>query len=182
MSPLAEYLPKGLVVEGKDQSAIPALAKDRAAMRAIESALQEIPTRHVLRRMDSREPWPLAHQSVHLVLTSPPYWRLKKYRDCSGQLGDVADYDEFLGELERVWRQCHRALVPGGRAICVVGDVCLSRRKNGGRHMVMPLHASIQEQCRRLGFDNLAPIVWRKIANAQFEADGNGSAFLGKPY
>ncbi len=47
--------------------------------------------------------------------------------------------------------------------------------------MVFPLHASIQERCRRLGFDNLAPIIWHKIANAQFEVE-NGSSFLGKPY
>jgi DNA modification methylase len=46
----------------------------------------------------------------------------------------------------------------------------------------MPLHASIQEHCRRLGFNNLAPIIWHKIANAAFEAEGNGGGFLGKPY
>jgi DNA modification methylase len=63
-----------------------------------------------------------------------------------------------------------------------VGDVCLSRRKNKGRHTVVPLHASIQEHCRRIGYDNLAPIIWHKIANAAFEAEGNGSSFLGKPY
>jgi DNA modification methylase len=64
----------------------------------------------------------------------------------------------------------------------VVGDVCLSRRKNDGRHTVVPLHASIQEHCRKLGYDNLAPIIWYKIANAVFEAAGNGGGFLGKPY
>jgi DNA modification methylase len=72
--------------------------------------------------------------------------------------------------------------VPGGRLICVVGDVCLARRKNAGRHMVVPLHASIQEHCRSIGFDNLAPIIWHKIANAVLEAEGNGAPFMGKPY
>jgi DNA modification methylase len=72
-------------------------------------------------------------------------------------------------------------LVPGGRLICVVGDVCLSRKKNYGRHTVVPLHSSIQEHCRALGFDNLAPIIWHKIANAVYEVKG-GSGFLGKPY
>jgi modification methylase len=65
--------------------------------------------------------------------------------------------------------------------ICVVGDVCLSRRKNQGRHTVVPLHASIQEHCRKIGYDNLAPIIWHKIANAVHEVE-NGSSFLGKPY
>jgi len=70
-------------------------------------------------------------------------------------------------------------LVPGSRLVIVVGDVCLSRRSYG-RHVVFPLHASIQELCREIGFDNLSPIIWYKIANAQFEAGGGG--FLGKPY
>ena len=80
-----------------------------------------------------------------------------------------------------VWRRCYDALVPGGRLVCVVGDVCLSRRQNDGRHTVVPLHASIQECCRKIGFDNLAPIIWHKIANAVYEASGAGG-FLGKPY
>ncbi|MDA8347755.1 MAG: site-specific DNA-methyltransferase, partial [Pseudomonadota bacterium] len=87
----------------------------------------------------------------------------------------------FLKELGKVWEHCFRALAPGGRVVCVVGDVCLSRRKNNGRHTVVPLHASIQEHCRTLGFDNLAPIIWHKISNAVYEVE-NGSSFLGKPY
>ena len=119
---------------------------------------------------------------MHLIVTSPPYWTLKKYRDHSSQLGAVRDYNVFLQQLDEVWRHCFRVLVPGGRLVCVVGDVCLSRRKNGGRHTVVPLHAAIQEHCRNIGFDNLAPIIWYKIANAAFEASGNGGGFLGKPY
>jgi DNA modification methylase len=99
---------------------------------------------------------------------------LKKYNVSEGQMGYIADYDTFLDELDMVWTTCFHALVPGGRLICVVGDVCLSRRKNKGEHLVMPLHASIQEHCRRLGFNNLAPIIWHKIANAVYEATGNG--------
>jgi DNA modification methylase len=119
--------------------------------------------------------------SVQLVVTSPPYWTLKEYRDSKGQMGHIEEYDEFLEELDKVWSHCFRALVPGGRLICVVGDVCLSRRKNNGRHTVVPLHASIQEHCRKIGFDNLAPIIWHKISNAAYEVE-NGSSFLGKPY
>ena len=123
----------------------------------------------------------LSDASVHLVLTSPPYWTLKDYRDTEGQLGHIRDYERFLQELDTVWKTCFRALVPGGRLVCVVGDVCLARRKNNGRHMVIPLHASIQEHCRTIGFDNLAPIIWNKIANAAYEVEGGGG-FLGKPY
>jgi DNA modification methylase len=118
---------------------------------------------------------------VHLVLTSPPYWNLKEYRRNDNQLGQIASYEEFLTEIDKVWWECYNLLVPGGRLICVVGDVCLSRRKNCGRHMVVPLHASIQERCRAIGYDNLAPIIWQKISNATYEAGGD-STFLGKPY
>ena len=63
--------------------------------------------------------------------------------------------------------------------VIVTGDVNVSR-KVFGRHLVFPLHASIQERCRRIGFDNLAPIIWHKIANAQYEMGAGG--FFGKPY
>ena len=96
-------------------------------------------------------------------------------------MGAIADYDEFLAELDKVWEHCFRWLAPGGRLICDVGDVCLSRLKNAGRHTVIPLHASIQEHCRTIGYDNLAPIIWHKISNASYEVE-NGSSFLGKPY
>lgn len=179
---LAEALPLELRNLDNSQTAIPAIAKDPHLLALIEEAVHGVPTHHALHCGDARRMSALAAESVHLVLTSPPYWTLKEYRDVEGQLGHIADYEGFLGDLDRVWRQCFDALAPGGRLICVVGDVCLSRRKNGGRHTVVPLHASIQERCRKIGFDNLAPIIWHKIANAVYEVDGNGGGFLGKPY
>jgi DNA modification methylase len=178
---LAAYVPAELGDLENLQTAIPRIAKDEEAIQRIERAVQTIPTNHHLRLGDARKMFGLKDESVHLILTSPPYWTLKEYRESEGQLGHVEDYDEFLEELDKVWKQCYRALVPGGRLICVVGDVCLSRRENGGRHTVVPLHSSIQERCRKLGFDNLAPIIWHKISNAAYEVDG-GSGFLGKPY
>jgi len=151
-------------------------------MSLIDNAVRSLPTTHRLFLRDARSLGDLEPQSVHLVVTSPPYWTLKEYRCADGQLGHVSDYEAFLVELDRVWRHCFNALVPGGRLICVVGDVCLSRRKNDGRHTVVPLHASIQEHCRRIGFDNLAPIIWHKIANAAYEVENGGAGFLGKPY
>ncbi len=164
------------------QTDIPRIAKDKKALGEIRNSVQRIPTLHRLFHEDARTISFIEDQSVHLVVTSPPYWTLKKYRDHEHQLGDIGDFESFLTELDDVWRHCYRVLVPGGRLVCVVGDVCLSRRKNGGRHTVVPLHASIQEHCRRIGFDNLSPIIWHKIANANFEAQGNGGGFLGKPY
>ena len=180
-SPEVAALLKKFGSPGDDQGVIPAVAKNAAAIEEIERAVRRVFTRHDLHLVDARRADFLPAESVHLVLTSPPYWTLKEYRQSEAQMGYIADYEEFLSELDRVWSHCYRALVPGGRLICVVGDVCLSRRKNNGRHTVVPLHSSIQEHCRALGYDNLAPIIWYKIANAVYEVD-SGSGFLGKPY
>lgn len=174
-------IPKAVGPITDHQTDIPRIARDAKAIRAIEAKVQTLPTRHALYRQDARS-LALPPASVHLVVTSPPYWTLKKYNEGPAQLGDVEDYDAFLDDLDHVWRACYAALVPGGRLVCVVGDVCLSRRKNHGEHVVMPLHASIQEHCRAIGYRNLAPIIWYKIANAVYEASGNGGGFLGKPY
>ncbi len=178
---LAEFVPREVLPLSNPQTDLPRIAKDGRLIQLIDEAVRKVPTMHRLVRGDAREMTGLAANSVHLVVTSPPYWTLKEYRDSDGQMGHIGDYDEFLCELDRVWSHCFRALVQGGRLVCVVGDVCLSRRKNNGRHTVVPLHASVQERCRKLGFDNLAPIIWHKIANAVYEVE-NGSGFLGKPY
>lgn len=176
------WLPKGVLDFDDHQTALPRIARDVHATHQIERTLPQIPTRHDVFNADARALDFLAPNSVHLVVTSPPYWTLKDYNPHPSQMGEIEDYDSFLDQLDRVWNHCLRALVPGGRLVCVVGDVCLSRRKNRGEHTVVPLHASIQERCRRLGYTNLAPIIWQKIANAKFEAEGNGGGFLGKPY
>ena len=178
---LESYLPDELKELDNPQTAIPRIAKDTRLIQLIEQSAQRVPTQHAIHLGDSRRLESLGPESVHLVLTSPPYWTLKRYRDSPEQMGHIEDYEDFLRELDKVWKSCFDALVPGGRLICVVGDVCLSRRKNNGRHTVVPLHASIQEHCRHIGYDNVAPIIWHKIANAVYEVDG-GSSFLGKPY
>ena len=179
--PLYDFIPHTFRALKDPSRDLPRLAKDTSAMASLEAAMRGIPTRHELLLGDARVA-SFPADSVQLVVTSPPYWTLKKYRRSEGQLGWIEDYGGFLDQLDEVWRMCHRALIPGGRLICVVGDVCLSRRKNSGRHTVVPLHASIQERCRSVGFDNLAPIIWSKIANAAYEVDRGSSGFLGKPY
>jgi site-specific DNA-methyltransferase (adenine-specific) len=139
-------------------------------------------TTHRLHLGDGRDLSWVPNESVDLVVTSPPYWTLKQYalgRD--GQMGDITEYENFLEELDKVWRECARVLVGGGRICCVVGDVCISRKK-AGRHYIMPLHADIQVRARKIGLDCLTPIIWHKIANGATEAEGNGAGFYGKPY
>ncbi len=138
-------------------------------------------TTHRLGVADARDLSCVPDEYVHLIVTSPPYWTLKEYPPSEAQLGAIEDYDRFLAELDKTWKECNRVLVPGGRICCVVGDVCVPRKKNG-RHLVMPLHADILVRSRQLGLDSLTPILWFKIANGTTEAEGNGAGFYGKPY
>jgi len=138
-------------------------------------------TEHQLHVGDARDLSWIADGSVHLVVCSPPYWTLKEYHTRDGQLGELADYQAFLDELDKVWRECARVLVPGGRICCVVGDICIPRKRDG-RHRVVPLHSDIQSRAAGLGLDCLTPILWHKIANGVTEARGNGAGFYGKPY
>jgi len=143
------------------------------------TALVETATTHIVRQGDARDLSWIPDQSVHLVCTSPPYGSLKEYPVSEGQLGNIESYEEFLVEMDKVWAECFRVLVPGGRVACVVGDVLISR-KQGGRHYLLPLPADIQVRSRAVGFDCLTPIRWLKVANISLEAS-RSSRFLGKP-
>ncbi|NUQ46340.1 MAG: site-specific DNA-methyltransferase [Phycisphaerae bacterium] len=178
---LTELVPSSLRARPLSQLDFPRIAKDERLTREIEAALPRLATTHRMYLGDARTSDAFDHGPVHLVVTSPPYWNLKEYNNSAGQLGHIDDYDDFLHQLDKVWSRCFDALVPGGRLVCVVGDVCVSRRNNNGRHAVVPLHASILERCRRIGFDSLATVIWHKIANAAYEVEGAGG-FLGKPY
>jgi DNA modification methylase len=177
---LDSYIPNELKYVKFTQNLIPKIAKDNKLIGDIENAIVQIPTIHNIHVGDSRK-FSSKSNGVHLILTSPPYWTLKVYPPIDGQLGLITEYDNFTRQLDIVWRKCFRELVPGGRLICVVGDVCLSRKANNGIHTVIPLHSTIQEHLIKIGFSNLAPIIWYKITNASYEAEGSAK-FLGKPY
>jgi modification methylase len=140
-------------------------------------------TRHEMILGDARDLRAIPTASVHLVVTSPPYFNLKPYGSDAGgrQLGRIDDYECFLKELDRVWRECERVLVPGGRICCVIGDILIPRRADG-RHRVLPLPSDIQVRSRYVGLDNLTPILWFKIGNRTNESGGGSSGYYGKPY
>jgi tRNA1(Val) A37 N6-methylase TrmN6 len=118
---LSSYVPTSLRHLSDPQRDLPRIAKDPKLVAEIETSLKSLPTQHRLQLQDSRFMSNIEPESVHLVLTSPPYWTLKEYRESEGQMGAIANYEGFLSELAKVWRHCFEALVPGGRLICVVG-------------------------------------------------------------
>ena len=83
---LAEFLPPGIGGVKNPQTDIPRIARDLKLTAAIEAAVRGFPTTHDLYLQDAREMSRLASESVHLVVTSPPYWTLKEYPRTKGQL------------------------------------------------------------------------------------------------
>jgi DNA modification methylase len=171
----------GAVWKDNQRGILPKLLKLNQSLRSTEWPYPFNTTTHLIRQGDARNIEWIPSRSVHLIVTSPPYWTLKQYETRAGQLGEIDLYENFLDELDKAWVECARVLVPGGRICCVVGDVCVPRKREG-RHYVMPLHADIQVRMRKIGLDCLTPILWFKIANGVTEAKGNGAGFYGKPY
>ncbi len=122
-------------------------------------------TTHKLFCSDARDLSDLRDESVHLIVTSPPYWTLKEYPPNERQLGAVEDYEKFLTELDRVWSECVRVLIPGGRLCCVVGDVCIPRERRLADTMSSRFMPTLQSAFANFGLDSLTPILWFKIAN-----------------
>jgi site-specific DNA-methyltransferase (adenine-specific) len=172
-----------LPVTDNERGGLEALLKANKILRGRRWPAPYDRTRHEMILGDARNLAVIPNESVHLVVTSPPYFNLKPYASDAGgrQLGRIHDYEAFLGELDRVWQECARVLVPGGRICCVIGDILIPRRADG-RHRVLPLPADIQSRSRKIGLDNLTPIMWFKIGNRSVEARRKSSIYLGKPY
>jgi DNA modification methylase len=182
LSKRAKRRAPSLCLEDNTPEGMQALLAANRHYREVEWPSPHNRTTHRLHHGDARDLSWIPDASVQLVVTSPPYWTLKEYAAGNAdQLGHVDGYDRFLAELDVAWKECSRVLVGGGRICCVVGDVCISR-KRGGRHYLVPLHADIQVRARKLGLDCLMPILWHKIANGATEVEGNGAGFYGKPY
>lgn len=115
---------------------------------------------HIILFTDSRNMAELPDESIHLVVTSPPYWHIKDY-GCDGQIGYGQSLHEYLIDLSRVWCECYRVLAPGRRLCINIGDQ-FARSVVYGRYKVIPLHAEIIAQCETLGFDYMGAIIWQK--------------------
>ena len=137
-----------------------------------------LPTVHTLVTADSRHLDFIEDGEIPLIVTSCPYFDIKKYDDVPGQIGHFADYDAFLIAMDDILRECLRVLTPGGRLALNVGDVLRSRARHGEHH-VLPLHADILARSTRLGFRALTGILWNKQGSCSYEEGGAG--VLGTP-
>ena len=117
-------------------------------------------TKHHLINGDSRNMSHIQNESVHLIVTSPPYWQLKDYGTYN-QIGFNDTYESYINNLNLVWKECHRILMPGCRLCINIGDQ-FARSAYYGRYKVVPIHSEIIRFCETIGFDYMGSIVWQK--------------------
>jgi len=125
----------------------------------MNSALN-IKTKHTCIVGDSRKMVELSDSSVHLVVTSPPYWQLKDYGS-ENQIGFHHSYEEYINNLNLVWDECYRVLHPGCRMLVNIGDQ-FARAVYYGRYKVIPIRTEIIKFCETIGFDYMGSIMWQK--------------------
>jgi len=110
---------------------------------------------------DSRQMDELNDESVHLIVTSPPYWQLKDYGS-KEQIGYNDTYQDYVNNLNLVWNECHRVLQKGCRLCVNIGDQ-FARSVYYGRYKVIPIRTEIIRFCETIGFDYMGAIIWQKV-------------------
>jgi DNA modification methylase len=110
---------------------------------------------------DSRRMEELKDESVHLIITSPPYWQLKDYGNGS-QIGFNDSYEDYINNLNLVWKECYRVLHKGCRMCVNIGDQ-FARSVYYGRYKVIPIREEIIKFCETIGFDYMGAIIWQKV-------------------
>lgn len=110
---------------------------------------------------DSRCMEEVHDESVHLIITSPPYWQLKDYGN-GNQIGFNDTYEEYINNLNLVWKECHRVLHKGCRLCINIGDQ-FARSVYYGRYKIIPIRTEIIKFCESSGFDYMGAIIWQKV-------------------
>jgi len=128
-------------------------------------------THHKIIIGDSRCMIEVLDESVHLIITSPPYWQLKDYGD-GNQIGFDDSYEDYINNLNIVWKECHRVLNKGCRLCVNIGDQ-FARSVYYGRYKVIPIRTEIIKFCETIGFDYMGAIIWQKVTTCN-TTGGNG--------
>ncbi|MBI5970349.1 MAG: site-specific DNA-methyltransferase, partial [Deltaproteobacteria bacterium] len=118
-------------------------------------------TQHKIIIGDSRAMKELQGESVHLVVTSPPYWQLKDYGN-AGQIGFNDTYEDYINNLNLVWNECARVLHKGCRLCINIGDQ-FARSVYYGRYKIIPIRTEIIKFCESNGFDYMGAVIWQKV-------------------
>jgi len=135
-------------------------------------------TNHKIIIGDSRHMIEVEDQSVHLVVTSPPYWQIKDYGD-EKQIGFNDSYPQYIENLNKVWAECHRVLYPGCRLCINIGDQ-FARAVTYGRYKIIPIREEFIRFCESFGFDYMGAIIWQK--KTTMNTTGGASVMGSFPY
>lgn len=127
-------------------------------------------THHKIINGDSRNMTELPDNSVHLIITSPPYWQLKDY-GTENQIGFHDSYENYINNLNLVWKECHRTLHNGCRLCVNIGDQ-FARAVYYGRYKVIPIREEIIKFCENIGFDYMGAIIWQKVTTSNTTGGG----------
>ncbi|MCW5910759.1 MAG: thermonuclease family protein [Cyclobacteriaceae bacterium] len=120
----------------------------------------------------------LPDNSVHLAITSPPYWQLKDY-GTDNQIGFHDSYENYINNLNLVWKECYRTLHNGCRLCVNIGDQ-FARSVYYGRYKVIPIREEIIKFCENIGFDYMGAIIWQKVTTSN--TTGGGVQMGSYPY
>jgi site-specific DNA-methyltransferase (adenine-specific) len=120
----------------------------------------------------------LPDNSVHLIITSPPYWQLKDY-GTDNQIGFHDSYENYINNLNLVWKECYRTLHNGCRLCVNIGDQ-FARAVYYGRYKVIPIREEIIKFCENIGFDYMGAIIWQKVTTTN--TTGGGVQMGSYPY
>lgn len=135
-------------------------------------------TNHRIIFGDARNMSLLKDKSVHLIITSPPYWQLKDY-GAKNQIGYDDSYEHYINNLNLVWQECHRVLHDGCRLCVNIGDQ-FARSVYYGRYKVIPIRTEITRFCETIGFDFMGSIIWQKVTTCN--TTGGASVMGSFPY
>ncbi len=135
-------------------------------------------TYHKIINGDSRYMGELRDASIHLIVTSPPYWQLKDY-GTPQQIGFHDNYEAYINHLNLTWKECYRVLQPGCRLCINIGDQ-FARSVYYGRYKVISIHSEIIRFCEAVGFDFMGSIIWQK--NTTMNTTGGGSVMGSFPH
>ena len=120
----------------------------------------------------------LKDNSMHLAITSPPYWQLKDYGTVN-QIGFHDSYESYINNLNLVWKECYRVLHNGCRLCVNIGDQ-FARSVYYGRYKVIPIREEIIKFCENIGFDYMGAIIWQKVTTSN--TTGGGIQMGSYPY
>lgn len=135
-------------------------------------------TTHKIINGDSRDMNLIQSESIHLVITSPPYWQLKDYGS-ENQIGYHDNYENYINNLNLVWKECYRVLHNGCRLCVNIGDQ-FARSIYYGRYKVIPIREEIIKFCENIGFDYMGAIIWQKVTTSN--TTGGGLQMGSYPY